>query len=287
VHAQDDVDLLHILELGGHWVSRPQGRPPMQSDLIRFRDVTRQPLSILVCEFNTLFPITIIMPPITAESLLADLSAQLNSFLSFLKVDLSPVILASPAERGCHRAAVVEKGTNTYCWIQRLHEIHYWTKLAYWEQDWLQRTGRNKPTPCSGSHRLGTMATFIQQEGLPDNHNTKKALQYGRRLMRFESTLGSGITLLLIPVLPAVCRLSLAEEARTMEMIRGSDFTNIKHQAQTLSRLRLKYQCMDGTYPGKLIFINCPYSCLTFDRQQSTGRAQIQHAMGYAWSRFS
>lgn len=192
------------------------------------------------------------MAPTTAESLLADLSAQLNPFLSFLKVDLSPVILTGPAERGCHRTATqIENGTNTYCWIQHLQEIHYWTNLALWEQDWLQRTGRNEPTPCSGSHRLGTMSTFIQQEGLSDNHNTKKALQHGRRLMRFESALGRGITLLLIPVLPAVRRLSLAEEARTVEMIRGSGFTGIKHQARALSRLRLKYQCIYGKYPSK------------------------------------
>ncbi|KAJ5904748.1 uncharacterized protein N7473_001664 [Penicillium subrubescens] len=190
------------------------------------------------------------MPPITAEILLADLSAQLNTLLSFLKLDLSPVILAGPAELGCHRPAVrIGKGTNTYAWIQRLQEIHYWTNLALWEQDWLKRTGRNAPTPCPGSHRLGTMATFIQQEGLSDNHNTNKALQYGRRLMRFESTLGSGFSLLLIPVLPAVRRLSLAEEARTVEMIRGSDFTRIKHQAQALSRLRRKYQCIHGKSP--------------------------------------
>jgi hypothetical protein len=35
---------------------------------------------------------------------------------------------------------------------------------------------RNEPTPCSGPHRFGTMAAFIQEEGMPDNHNTKKAL---------------------------------------------------------------------------------------------------------------
>jgi hypothetical protein len=78
------------------------------------------------------------MPPIATEILLADLSAQLNLFLSFLKADLSSVILVGLAERGCYRAAVrIGKGTNTFCWIQRLQEIHYWTNLALWEQDWL------------------------------------------------------------------------------------------------------------------------------------------------------
>jgi hypothetical protein len=84
--------------------------------------------------------------------------------------------------------------------------------------------------------------------------------------MRFESELGSGSTLLLIPVLPAVRRLSLAEEVRTVEMTRASAFTNIEYQAQTLSRLRIKYLDMDETYPSELIFLNSTHSCLTLDR---------------------
>ncbi|CAG8061057.1 unnamed protein product, partial [Penicillium salamii] len=147
---------------------------------------------------------------------------------------------------------LIGMGKNTQCCIQRLQNVHHWTNLALREQDWLQRTGGNEPTPCSGPHRFGTMAAFIEEEGLSDNHNTKKALQHGRRLVRFEREFGPGITLLWLPVLPALCSLSLCEEARTMEMLRDGNFACVAHRAQRLTRLRFNYQCIHGIYPGKL-----------------------------------
>ncbi|KZN94040.1 hypothetical protein EN45_042280 [Penicillium chrysogenum] len=193
------------------------------------------------------------MPPATAETLLADLSPQLDMFIRFLKADLTSTILEGDLVRGKTRRAteLLAPGKNTKCWIQRLQEVHQWTNLALWEQDWLQRTGQNEPTPCSGSHRFGTMAPFIQEEGLPDNHNTKKALQHGRRLMRFEREFGHGITLLLLPVLSAFRSLSQAEEARTMEMLRDGNSAYVAHLAQSLARLRLNYQCIHGIYPAR------------------------------------
>lgn len=194
------------------------------------------------------------MSSATGESILADLLAQLNSFVCFLRIDLSPVISLGPAAGGSQRALErIAMGQNTTCWIERLQDIHTWTNLALWEQDWICRTGGNKPSPCLGSHRLGTMAAFIRQEGLPDNHNTKKALQHGRRVMRFEALFGTGITLLFIPVLPAFRRLSLAEEARTVELLQGNEFTNVRMWAQFLAQLRLDYQFNHGIYPSKVI----------------------------------
>ncbi|OQD78767.1 hypothetical protein PENANT_c083G04973 [Penicillium antarcticum] len=191
------------------------------------------------------------MTPVTAEKLLSDLSTQLDIFIRFLSIDLTSVILEGVSDQGCLRAAeLIATGTNTYIWLQRIQEIHQWTNLALWEQDWLQRTGRNKPTPCSGSHRLGTMTTFIQEEKLSDSHNTRKALQHGRRLIRFEYELGPGITLLFIPVLPAFRCLTLAEEARTVVMLRDGDFAQIMYQAQALACLRFNYQCIHGIYPA-------------------------------------
>ncbi|CAG7948650.1 unnamed protein product [Penicillium salamii] len=93
------------------------------------------------------------------------------------------------------------------------------------------------------------MTAFIQEEGLSDNHNTKKRLQHGRRLVRFEREFGHGITLLWLPVLPSLCSLSLSEEARTMEMLRDGDFACVAHRAQRLTSLRLNYQCIHGIYP--------------------------------------
>ncbi|CAG8210208.1 unnamed protein product [Penicillium nalgiovense] len=212
------------------------------------------PLSLLIPGTRRRsFPATI-MPPATAERLLTDLSTQLDMFSRFLKVDLTSIILEGDLVQGESRRAteLLATGKNTQCWIQRLQEIHQWTNLALREQDWLQRTGRNEPTPCSGSHRFGTMAAFIQEEGLSDTHNTKKALQHGRRLMRFEREFGHGITLIWLPVLPALRCLSLAEEARTIEMLGSSDFAYVAHRAQLLARLRFNYQCIHGIYLGKL-----------------------------------
>ncbi|CAG7927814.1 unnamed protein product [Penicillium olsonii] len=191
------------------------------------------------------------MPPATAERLLTDLSIQLDFFIRFLRLDLTSVILEGDSKQGERRRAteLIGMGKNTQCWMQRLQDVHQWTNLALREQDWLRRTGGNEPTPCAGPHRFGTMAAFIQEEGLSDNHNTKKALQHGRRLVRFEREFGPGITLLWLPVLPALCSLSLSEEARTMEMLRDADFACVAHRAQRLTRLRLNYQCIHGIYP--------------------------------------
>lgn len=193
------------------------------------------------------------MPPATAERLLKVLLIQLDLFICFLILDLTSVILEGSLVQGEIRRAteLMAMGNNTQCWIQRLQNVHQWTNLALREQDWLRRTGGNEPTPCSGPHRFGTMATFIQEEGLSDNHSTKKALQHGRRLVRFEREFGPGNTLLWLPVLPALRCLSLSEEARTMEMLRDGDFACVAHRAQRLTRLRLNYQCIHGI-PSKL-----------------------------------
>ncbi|CAG8173292.1 unnamed protein product, partial [Penicillium salamii] len=142
------------------------------------------------------------MPPATAERLLTDLSIQLDLFIRFLGLDLTSVILEGDSKQGKRWRAteLIGMGKNTQCWIQGLQNVHQWTNLALREQAWLQRTGGNEPTPCSGPHRFGTMSAFIQEEGLSDNHNTKKALQHGRRLVRFEREFGHGITLLWLPV---------------------------------------------------------------------------------------
>ncbi|CAG8205773.1 unnamed protein product [Penicillium salamii] len=151
------------------------------------------------------------MPPATAERLLTDLSIQLDLFIHFLRLDLTIVILRQGERR--RATELIGMGKNTQYWMQRLQDVHQWTNLALREQNWLQRTGRNKPTPCSGPHRFGTMTAFIQEEGLTDNHNTKKRLQHGRRLVRFEREFGHGITLLWSSILPALRGLSLSEEA--------------------------------------------------------------------------
>lgn len=199
------------------------------------------------------------MPSVTAENLLTDLSTQLDSFIRFLKIDLTPIIPGGgPGEWGSDRASeLVATGRNTHCWIQRLQDIHHWTNLALWEEDWLQRSGGSMPKPCSRSHRLGTMATFIQREGLPNHPKTTKAIQLGRKLRRFESEFGYGITLLFIPVLPAFRCLSLTEEARVIEILLGGGFSNVMHQVQTLACLRFDYQCAYGLHPGKILRTIC------------------------------
>jgi hypothetical protein len=96
------------------------------------------------------------------------------------------------------------------------------------------------------------MSLFIQQQGLPRNSNTTKSLQHGRKLMRFEYEFGPGITLLLIPVLPAFRQLSMAEEAKTINMLRNGDFANINQNAQSLTCVRYQYQRIYGKSAGDL-----------------------------------
>ncbi|CAG8134221.1 unnamed protein product [Penicillium salamii] len=221
------------------------------------------------------------MPPATAERLLTDLSIQLDLIIRFLGLDLTSVILEGDSKQGKRWRAteLIGMGKNTQCWIQGLQNVHQWTNLALREQAWLQRTGGNEPTPCSGPHRFGTMSAFIQEEGLSDNHNTKKALQHGRRLVRFEREFGHGITLLWLPVLPALRGLSLSEEVRTMEMLRGGDFAYVTHWARRLTRLRLNYQCIHGIYPGKLHGQSGYILQLKYSRQRcAMQHMQIQQA---------
>jgi hypothetical protein len=207
------------------------------------------------------------MPTVTAERLLIDLSTQLDTFLFFLHLDLSSVISETGAEQwvGQRAVSLIAGGENSSRWIEAFRVIHRWTELALREQEWLHETGRSQPMPCSGSHRLGTMSLFIQQQGLPKNPNTTKSLQHGRKLMRFEHEFGPGITLLLIPVLPAFRQLSMAEEAKAIDMLRNGDFANIKQNAQSLTRLRYQYQHIYGISAGDLscsIGLNVPANTL-------------------------
>lgn len=173
---------------------------------------------------------------------------------------MTPVILKGRSDQGGLRAGeLIATGKNTHLWLRRLQDIHHWTNLAVWEQNWLRRTGRNMPTPCLGSHRLGTMATFIQEEELPDCDHTRKALQHGRKLIRFENEFGPGITLLFIPVLHAFRCLTLNEEARTVEMLRNIHYGHVTDQVQNLACLRIWYQNIHGIDPGKITRTVCLY----------------------------
>lgn len=73
--------------------------------------------------------------------------------------------------------------------------------------------------------------------------------------MRFEREFGPGITFFLIPVLPAFRKLSIAEEVKTLEMLRNDAFANIRQNAQSLTDVRNQYQYMHGNSAGNLHYL--------------------------------
>lgn len=65
-------------------------------------------------------------PPITAESLLHDLSAQMEHFLMFLEINLTPAIAETGATSGVLIAVdFISRGTSSWFWILRLQTIFH------------------------------------------------------------------------------------------------------------------------------------------------------------------
>lgn len=207
----------------------------------------------------------------TAEHLIERLLAQLKNLLCFLRLDLSPVVL----ERGMdpltdqQAVALIAGGQNTSRWVMALRGIHRWTELAHWEQDWLEENGGSQPRLCTGSHGLGTMSLFIRQLGLPSRPSTTKSLQHGRKLLRFEEKFGPGIALCFIPVLQLFRQLSMAEEAKAVEILQDGNFANVRQIAQSLTLLRHHYQQISESSSSN------PLGSIALNKQLITDNRQL------------
>lgn len=178
-------------------------------------------------------------PPVTAEGLLHDLSIQMKHFLSFLEADLSPAI----AETSTTVVDFISRGASSRLWILRLQTILRWSSLALEEEEWLRTQGLDRAHPRSQVRGVWSMPSFLRHLGRSNDHNACSALQQGRKLRRFEIEFGEGIAILLAPVLPSFRRLSLIEEAKTMQLLRASH-VNILVNAQRLLHFKTKYQAL-------------------------------------------
>ena len=183
-------------------------------------------------------------PPVTAEVLLHDLSAQMEHFLRFLELDLTPAIAQTGATSDCPSVVdFISHGASSRSWILRLQTIFRWSSLALKEEEWLRTQGLDRALPGSHVRGVWSMPTFLRHLGRSNDHNACSDLQQGRKLRRFEIEFGEGIALLLAPVLPTFRRLSLREEARAIQLLRASH-TEILSHAQGLLTSKSKYQTL-------------------------------------------
>ena len=178
--------------------------------------------------------------PVTANGLLDALSFQLDHFLRFMEIDLTPAFVETDGtHEGPSVVELITHGENSRRWISQLQAIFTWSALAIEEEKYLLPYGLEP----SSSHIRGvwSMPSFLRYIGRSEDHKMRNALSQGRKLRRFETKFGAGIALLMAPVLPDFRRLSLDEEGKTIELLK-THRVEFCHQAQRLSRLRIKYQ---------------------------------------------
>jgi hypothetical protein len=182
-------------------------------------------------------------PPVTAEGLLHELSTQMEHYLRFLEVDVSPAI----AETSTTVVEFISRGASSRSWILRLQTVLRWSSLALEEEEWLRAQGLDRAHPGSQVRGVWSMPSFLRHLGRSNDHNACSALQQGRKLRRFEIEFGEGIALLFAPVLPTFRRLNLIEEAKAMQLLRASH-ANILDNAQRLLYFKSNYQALVVTH---------------------------------------
>ena len=181
-------------------------------------------------------------PPVTAEALLQDLSSQMEHLLDFLETDLTPAIIGpNVTQDGPCVVDLISAGASSSRWILRLRTILEWSSLALEEELWLQAHEMELAPPGSHIQGVWLMPSFPRHLGRSNDHNARSDLQQGRKLRRLEAEFGTGIALVLAPVMPIFRRLSLAEEAKFIPLL-GSDYPNILCEARRLQNLKMKYQ---------------------------------------------
>lgn len=192
--------------------------------------------------------------PVTAEKVLDQVSMLLTECQSFFQSDLTVLVFEVLKDlEGNPRDRSTSPGEDHASWESRFKLILRWTSLALREQQWLENNGLPQPNfSAAGVRRHGTMSTFIRQEELPDNSSTAHALQQGRKVLRLETAIGVGISLLLVPVLPMIRRLTDHELSRLVQILASSDYQNIKVAALDLCQLRYDYQGLYGIQVGRL-----------------------------------
>ncbi|KAJ5752748.1 hypothetical protein N7520_009665 [Penicillium odoratum] len=183
-------------------------------------------------------------PPVTAEGLLRDLLFQMEHMLDFLETDLTPAIIGPKVTKDSPCVVdLISAGASSSRWILRLRTILEWSSLASEEEHWLQAHEMELAPPGSHIQGVWLMPSFLRHLGRSNDHNARSDLQQGRKLRRMEVKLGTGIALVLAPVMPTFRRLSLAEEAKFIQLL-VSDYPSILCETQRLRNLKMKYQTL-------------------------------------------
>ncbi|KAJ5654837.1 hypothetical protein N7490_001840 [Penicillium lividum] len=183
-------------------------------------------------------------PPVTAEGLLRDLSSQMKHMLDFLETDLTPAIIGPKVAQDSPCVVdLISAGASSSRWILRLRTILEWSSLASEEEHWLQAHEMELAPPGSRIQGVWLMPSFLRHLGRSNDHNARSDLQQGRKLRRLELKLGAGIALVLAPVMPTFRRLSLAEEAKFIQLL-VSDYRSILCETQSLQHIKIKYQTL-------------------------------------------
>ena len=183
-------------------------------------------------------------PPATADGLLHNLSANLERYLTFLHLDLAPVLLEHGRITGEEPRALnlISTGVDSRLWVVRLQTILEWTALADAEEEWLLSQGIERQLPSNRDRGVWSMPSFLRFIGQSKDSGIVHALQQGRKLKRFETEFGSGFSLLIVPILPIFRRLTHDEEARATYLLRAAIHANILDAARKLCLLRSEYQ---------------------------------------------
>ena len=180
-------------------------------------------------------------PPVTAKGLLRDISFQMERSLEFLETDLTPAFIGPDFTKdGLGVDDLISAGASSTAWMLRLRTILEWSSLASEEEHWLY--AHNMESAPTVSHRgVWLMPYYLRHLGRSKVHKARSDLQQGRKLRRLEAKFGTGIALVLVPVMPTFRRLSLAEEAKFIQHL-VSDYPSIICEAQRLPNLKTKYQ---------------------------------------------
>lgn len=185
-------------------------------------------------------------PPVTAKGLLRDISFQMERLLEFLEADLTPAFMRPDFTKdGLGVDDLISAGASSSSWIYRLQTILEWSSLASEEELWLQTQEMELAPPGSHIQGVWPMPSFLRHLGRSKVHKARSDLQQGRKLRRLEAEFGTGIALVLVPVMPTFRRLSLAEEAKFIQHL-VSDYPSIICEAQRLPNLKTKYQRLVG-----------------------------------------
>jgi hypothetical protein len=203
--------------------------------------------------------------PITAENLLGRITALLKHCHLFFQTDLTSMVLCTRLNsEETSRTQYLTLNESQYSWETRLQTILYWSSLALREQRWLEAQGLGAANfGTAARRRHGTMGTFIRQEGLTDDASTLHDLQQGRKLLRLENAMGAGISLLLVPVMPMIRRLTIYEESRVVRMLESGAYQEIREATHALSELRLDYQEMHEIHTSQMLLITLSLPSLT------------------------